>query len=79
MEKERFIFRPYFESRRFCRRAGVRGKARWAYRANTFIVGVACHRADFAFKDLLHSYSWITKAMMFDPAATATYCLPSNM
>jgi hypothetical protein len=50
-----------------------------AYLIRAVSDGVACERADFAFKELLHSYSWIAKAMMFDPAATATYCLPSNM
>lgn len=41
--------------------------------------GVACRGEDVAFKELFDSYSWIAKVMIFDPAATATYCLPSNM
>jgi hypothetical protein len=45
--------------------------------ANSLIRSITV--ADFAFKELRHSYSWIANAMMFDPAATATYCLPSNM
>jgi hypothetical protein len=45
--------------------------------ANSLIRSITV--ADFTFKELRHSYSWIANAMMSDPAATATYCLPSNM
>jgi len=41
--------------------------------------GVTGHGANSALKELLHTYSWIATALMFDPAATATYRLPSNM
>ena len=41
--------------------------------------GVMGHGANSALKELLHTYSWIATALMFDPAATATYRLPSNM